>query len=548
MSMWSRIFILTILAVTGCTSDYKITEKVEPVKPGVTLPEIDVDPVYHGFGALSAGSENQDAVITIKNIGNGDLNISDIFLNNGNSNFSLTVTPSGVVEPSDEVELIVNYAPGTYEINSDTISILSNDPDEPIVDVLLGGSGDAPVITVDPDYYDFGTIYLGCDDTLPVEVGNIGNSNLIISDIEYFSSLPVDFSMHEYESSLGELPITISPGDTVEFNVGYVPLDDLDDSAYIEITSNDPATPVAYASHDGLGDYEAWITDSFTQDGDATVDILFVVDNSGSMSGNQANLKNNFDDFMAVFVSAGVDYQVALITTDQSDFVGDIITPSTPDPITEFGDQVDIIGYMGSAIEKGLWYAYESTSTGDASSSSSTGFLRESARLVVVYISDEADASTSSAYGGGSATLTPADYSAQLQSLKSSSDLVVAHAVAGDHPSGCTTNGGAQFGDGYYDVVSDLGGTFMSICAADWSVTMDTLARESMAQLSFTLTGDPIEDTISVTVEGVVSTDWSYDASLAAVIFSIAPSDGSSIDIEYAVWADCDSDETESKR
>ena len=133
--------------------------------------------------------------------------------------------------------------------------------------------------------------------------------------------------------------------------------------------------------------------------------------------------------------------------------------------------------------------------------------------------------------------MVPADYSASLLSLKSSSDLVIAHAIAGDYPSGCTTNGSAQFGDGYYDVVSDLGGTFMSICASDWSVTMDTLARESLAQLGFALSDSPIEDTITVTVDGVSSSDWTYEASSNTVIFTTAPDDGSSISIDYGIWS-----------
>ena len=543
MFTWNKAICLFSLLMLGCTSDYKITERVEEAKPGVTTPEIEVDPTQHSFGALSAGSESQDIVITIENIGNGELDIADIFLHSSTSNFTITVSPVGIVESFGEAELIVEYAPGTYETNYETLSILSNDEDEPIVNVLLDGSGDAPVITVSPGYHDFGTVYLGCDDTILVEIGNIGNSNLIISDIEYFATLPVDFSIQDYESTWGALPITIAPGDTIGLNVDYTPLDSLDDSAYIEIDSNDPAAPTAHADHDGLGDYEGWVVDNFTQDGDVSVDILFVVDNSGSMSSNQTNLKNNFDDFMAVFVSAGVDYHVALITTDQSEFVGSVITTASSDPITEFTDQVDLIGYSGSPIEKGLWFAYESTSSGgDASPGSSTGFFRSSAKLVVVYVSDEPDISTSSTYGGGSSTLTPSDYSAQLLALKPSSDLVVAHAVAGDYPSGCTTNGGAQFGDGYYDVVNDLGGTFMSICASDWSVAMDTLARESMAILSFPLSDSPISDTISVSIDSVLSTDWIYDGSVNSIMFTVSPSDGSTIDISYAVWSDCDSD------
>jgi hypothetical protein len=258
------------------------------------------------------------------------------------------------------------------------------------------------------------------------------------------------------------------------------------------------------------------------------------------MGANQTNIKNNFDTFMNAFSAAGVSYQIALITTDSSSFVGDIITNATPDPVTAFNDQIDSIGTRGSAHEKGLWYAYESTTTGDASSGSTTGFQRSSSRLVVVYVSDEEDWSHYGYGSGGSTTMTHSDYSNALLSLKSSSDLVVAHAIAGDYPSGCTSNGGATFGDGYYNVVNDLGGTFMSICATDWSVTMDTLARDSIAIRDFPLSHDPIESSIEIKVNGYVSTDWLYNELANSITMTSPPPEGSSIDITYAVWAECE--------
>jgi hypothetical protein len=455
--MIKNILFLCFLLLGGC-SDYDIIPKSEISEPGVEIPEIEVEPLTYNFGALNAGYETQTAIVTIENIGNGDLYLTDIYLNRGDSNFSLTSVPGGPVESFQSVELIVEYSPGTYETNSDIISIFSNDEDEPEVTVYLDGSGDAPVIRVTPLSYNFGTVYVGCDDHLGVLIENIGNANLEITDVEYFVSLPVDFSIEDFESSEGPLPWTLAPvyGDYIYLGVEYTPQDTSDDGAWLEITSSDPATPIVLSEHEGIGDYESWVADSFTQDGDAKVDILFVVDNSGSMSSNQANLKNNFGDFMAVFVSAGVDYQIAIITTDDATFVGDVITSASADPVTEFGDQIDSVGYGGSPNEKGLLYSYQSTSSGgDAAAGSATGFFREAAKLVVVYVSDEADGSSSSS------SMSPSDYSTHLLSLKSSAAMVAAHAVAGDYPSGCSTNGGATFGDGYYDVVNDLGGTFM---------------------------------------------------------------------------------------
>ena len=73
----------------------------------------------------------------------------------------------------------------------------------------------------------------------------------------------------------------------------------------------------------------------------------------------------------------------------------------------------------------------------------------------------------------------------------------------------------------------------MSICASDWSGTMDTLARDSISQSAFALSDRPIEDTIDVTVNGAVSHDWIYEGSSNTIIFTVIPAEGSSIEITY---------------
>lgn len=46
------------------------------------------------------------------------------------------------------------------------------------------------------------------------------------------------------------------------------------------------------------------------------IDILWVIDNSGSMNGAQQDLKANFDSFIQDFVTKGYDYKIAVTTTD----------------------------------------------------------------------------------------------------------------------------------------------------------------------------------------------------------------------------------------
>ena len=514
------LFCLLSLSIVGC-SDYNLHKK--PEEP---VPEIDVTPIDHDFGALNAGSETRSITVTVQNVGTGDLDVYNTSLQNGAANFTITETFTGTIVPGGSEAIVVEYTPGTYESNTDVLAINSNDSDESTVLVPLGGSGDAPVIIVDPEYYDFGALEVGCDDYLPLTVTNVGNADLILSDIVFFASVPVDLLLYDYEMYWGPLPIVIPPGDVINLEIDYTPLDGLDDAAYLEIESNDPETPLAVAVQEGLGDYGSWKTDSFEQNETVDVDILFVVDNSGSMSSNQTNLKNNFSSFISAFSGSGVSYQIAVITTDNSSFVGPVIDSSNPDPTAEFNNQIDSIGTSGSPHEKGLRYAYESTTTGDAAPGA--GFQRPDARLVVVYVSDEPDHSSTG--------MTYTDYADSLKSLKSSLDLIVAHAIAGDYPSGCSGNGSAQYGEGYYEVVSQLAGTFMSICASDWSVTMDTLARDSIMSNGFTLTGNAIPDSIEVYVDGVLDTSWVYDEATRTVLLTSPPAEGSTVDITYALW------------
>jgi hypothetical protein len=525
---------LCLIFFIGC-SDYNLSVIQEETEPPVLSPEIDVTPMQYDFGATDASGYGDQTVVSISNIGNDTLTIDGVSIIDGSSIFSLSTLSVSSLEPGESTDLVVTYNPNTYETNNGIISILSNDEDESDTWVSLDGTGDAPVIRVTPENYDFGNVYIGCDDALGVLVENVGNVALEISDIEFFVSVPVDFSIEDYETNEGPLPWTLVPGDWLSLKVEYIPLDILDDSAYIEITSNDPASLISYSHHDGIGDYESYVTDNFEQDGTAITDILFVIDNSGSMHSNQINFKNNFDSFIAVFSAAGVDYQIAFVTTDDESLVnGTIVTSASADPIIEVGDIIDSIGTSGSPMEKGLYYSYLATQPG-ADAGIGSAFLRADAKLAIIYVSDEPD--------GSSAYVTPSEVSSHFATLKSSSSMVAAHAVAGDYPSGCSTNGGAQFGDGYYDVVNDLGGTFMSICATDWGTQMDTLARESMALMDFVLSEDPIEDTIEVSVDGVGNTDWTYSSSSNSVTFSIAPVDGSLIDISYAIWADCSDDD-----
>ena len=524
--MKRRLAILVAALSIGC-SDYTIHKVVDK------SPDISVTPGEYDFGTLNATDPLVQVTLVVMNIGTETLDISANYLLNNDPRFQLDNSAVGELDPGETIDLNISYDPITFENNSETVVILSNDPDEGVLHIPLLGAADAPVIDITPEIYDFGTVLIGCEDETLVTIENIGNVDLEISQIDYFASLPVDITPSDYELEHGALPWILTPSETLDILISYLPVDLHADGGWLEVTSNDPLRPVVLADQVGIGDYSHFVTDEFEQDGDVGVDILFVVDNSGSMGSNQAQLSNNFDTFINVFSASGVDYHIAFITTDQYDFVGDIITPLTADPVVEAMSQIATIGYHGSPHEKGMDMSWNATmTTGDAAPGSE--FLRDEMRFVVIYISDEDDFST----------VSPSTMETRLLSLKSSSDLVVAHAVAGDVPGGCSGNGHATAGTDYYDLVTAMGGTFLSICAEDWGTPMEELARDSMAVIQFILSETPIEDTIEVTVDGTIDTGWSYDIVSNSVTLSAAPSDGSKIDISYAVIGECEEEDT----
>jgi hypothetical protein len=87
-------------------------------------------------------------------------------------------------------------------------------------------------------------------------------------------------------------------------------------------------------------------TDTIKQVLPAEIDILWVVDNSCSMSDKQQKLADNFPVFLDWFLGSNIDYHIGVVSTDMSDtrHTGKLqpghsrlwIDPETPSPHQAF--------------------------------------------------------------------------------------------------------------------------------------------------------------------------------------------------------------------
>lgn len=126
----------------------------------------------------------------------------------------------------------------------------------------------------------------------------------------------------------------------------------------------------------------------------AKSDFLFVIDNSGSMSDEQAALAQAASDFAEAIAISDLDYSIAVITTDNPN-------PLTGSQITDtlvFSGLIETIGTSGSGNEQGVTMAslaLQNSALGDAADGPliAIGFPREEIGLNIIILTDESNSS-----------------------------------------------------------------------------------------------------------------------------------------------------------
>lgn len=268
--------------------------------------------------------------------------------------------------------------------------------------------------------------------------------------------------------------------------------------------------------------------DVYTQAGEGVQsDILFVVDDSASMTEEEDRLQAAFTSFSEVLGDTWTDWRLAVTTTDpdRCDLIlGPVLTADTPDLDQAFSDQVEV-GTQGSRDERGLECAR------DAVMNAGSVFLRHEADLHVVVFSDEDDHSPG----------TVDTYLDALRREAGQGDLHVS-AVVGDLPGGCASGtSAADPGTRYIQAADETGGLVDSICSDDYAAILTRIGLDVAGlHTTFELTHLPQPDTIEVWVDGVEIPErdidgWQYDVGENAVVFAgrAIPRPGMKVQIAY---------------
>ncbi len=294
-----------------------------------------------------------------------------------------------------------------------------------------------PDLQFDPAYHDIGACTVDCEKTVTFAIVNGGSAPLDLHGHSFQASPASGMALVDDADLLAmqQSGTPLQPGESVTAAILFTPRDVESYEGSLAVQSNDPDQPMATATFIGMGVGAAWYADSFVQEHWNTCDILWVVDDSGSMADNQENIVQDLESFPQLLDDAGVDYRLACAAASGPEFRGQtpVVDNATVSGPALFADNC-LVG-TGGAAGDGLQNGYLSLSMSAAEVPPNDGFHREEARLMVVFVTDDGD-------DGG----TWAYWVSAYQSLRADPDRVVLNAICGTdgiNAVDCNDNGGS---------------------------------------------------------------------------------------------------------
>jgi hypothetical protein len=271
------------------------------------------------------------------------------------------------------------------------------------------------------------------------------------------------------------------------------------------------------------------VTETFQQENLGLLDIMIVIDNSGSMAEEQTNLSTKLSALLSSVKDS--NWQIGVITTDKSkpDLRG-IIKKGDVGAETAFKNAVTA-GTSGSGDERGIYQAVTGLKT--------TGFLRSKSAIAVLIVSDEDNCSTGPT---SSACLSAADknHTYLTDYLKNeagralSTEARVFSIIYRSTDSSATCSTASNKGTVYEAAVTATGGATGSICAADYTATLNAMSINiaSILKNQWALKQIPDAGSLKVFVNDVeISAGFTLSAS--NLTFSEKPALGAAIRVEY---------------
>lgn len=247
---------------------------------------------------------------------------------------------------------------------------------------------------------------------------------------------------------------------------------------------------------------------------DKNIDVLLVIDNSGSMYSIQQNVIKNSRIFLEQFSKQPyINWKIGLVSTDRNEapYLGfdipfdwnliDYRDPTSFDrTVGKFQDAVSRLGTNGDPSEYVFYNVKRVVDLYNGSSPSRPSFLRPNSHFVVIMISDENEQSKED---HGAAYDAPAFVKTMSQYIAGNKILRFYGALNRTDLTGCNNPGdsGTYAGSQYETIINLTRGFNISACLDDFGTELAKIGKDiaSLVGLpSLLLKQRPISDTIKV--------------------------------------------------
>jgi len=280
--------------------------------------------------------------------------------------------------------------------------------------------------------------------------------------------------------------------------------------------------------------------------GNNKVDVVWVIDNSGSMSSHQQTVIRSAKDFLDSFMQArGLQWSMAVLSTDKSNrpflgFSAARLDSTTPNPVPIFQAAVTRLGTSGSGTEQFFDPFVQAVNA-------TPGYLRSNAILAMVAVTDAPDQSDQMPDA-----LDFLDYLARLKG--DLSRAILYGALAPQEPSswGCPLTDNTRWNydiSSYRTVIEATHGKAYKLCTTGFGRDLAAMGEDLVKRVvrpRLYLNERPKAGSIRVQYRGApVATGtpetggfWLYDFEMNAVAFtdlSFAPDDDASVEVTYEI-------------
>ena len=269
------------------------------------------------------------------------------------------------------------------------------------------------------------------------------------------------------------------------------------------------------------------------------VDILWVIDNSGSMRAIQQNVITNTGVFLKEFdKKGGIDWKMGLLSTDKSEppYIGfnsrGGFNYQSSNRVSKFVSAVSSLGLSGDYTERTFTPIMNKLH-------SSNVFVRENAMLVIISVTDVKEQSN----------VSPQEFIKFLTNLKTDISKSKFYGVYSSQDFGCDGEDRSWRYDTsrFREVVDATGGSTFAACSPSFGTKLTKLAKEIISYLQnskIVLKKRPKAESISISYKGTILPGgpqndggmWYYDFQDNAIVFyslDFAPGTQEEIQISF---------------